>query len=106
MLLRKINNVKGERLRIGTMAIDPHGELVCLYEQERGEFLLVEIDDILKHFKYYRYSCTKSELTMWRRIVMTIESRCKRGLSSSQSKYWRCTRPSSFPSAVVTLNAL
>lgn len=54
MLLRKINNVKGQRLRIGTMAIDPHGEVVCLYEQERGEFLLIEIDDILKHFKHYR----------------------------------------------------
>lgn len=54
MLLRKINNVKGQRLRIGTMAVDPHGELACLYEQERGEFLLMEADSFLKHFEFYR----------------------------------------------------
>ena len=35
MLIRKINNIKGERLRIGNLAVDPHGEFVCLYEQER-----------------------------------------------------------------------
>lgn len=35
MFIRKINNVKGERLRVGTLGVDPHGEIVCLYEQER-----------------------------------------------------------------------
>ena len=54
MLLRKINNIEGQRLRAGAMAVDPHGELVCLYEQERGDFLLMEVDSFLKHFEFYR----------------------------------------------------
>jgi hypothetical protein len=33
--MRKMNNIKGERLRISNLGVDPHGELVCLYEQER-----------------------------------------------------------------------
>lgn len=31
MLIRKINNIDGERLKIGTMAADPHGKMVCIY---------------------------------------------------------------------------
>jgi hypothetical protein len=31
MLIRKINNIDGERLKIGTMAVDPHGKMVCIY---------------------------------------------------------------------------
>lgn len=54
MLIRKINNINGERLRIGNLAVDPHGELVCLYEQERCQFILVEVDAIFKYFEQYR----------------------------------------------------
>jgi hypothetical protein len=54
MLIRKINNINGERIRIGCFGIDPHGKLVCLYEHQRSQFILVEISTIYKHFEHYR----------------------------------------------------
>lgn len=51
MLIRKINNINGQRVRVSTLAVDPHGKLVCIYEHTRGEFIVVEICSIYKLFE-------------------------------------------------------
>lgn len=50
MLIRKINNIDGGRVRVSTVAVDPHGRLVCIYEHIRGEFIVIEIGSIYKLF--------------------------------------------------------
>ena len=55
MLLRRVSNVNGFELQAVTLQVDPHGRLLCLFNPDRLEFVLLEIPQIYKHFLEYRY---------------------------------------------------
>mgnify|MGYP000853144315 FL=1 len=55
MLLRRVSNVNGFELQAVTLQVDPHGQLLCLFNPDRLEFVLFEVAEIFKHFFEYRY---------------------------------------------------
>jgi hypothetical protein len=55
MLLRRVSNVNGFELQAIALQVDPHGRLLCLFNPDRLEFVLLEIPQIYMHFLEYRY---------------------------------------------------
>ncbi len=74
MLLRRVSNVNGSELQAVTLQVDPHGRILCLFNPDRLEFILLEIPDIYKHFLEYRYKQINIVLTIFSTPVMIIQS--------------------------------
>jgi hypothetical protein len=50
MFIRKINYIDGRKLSVNILAADPHGEFVCIYDDQQDTFFVLQAMSVLKHF--------------------------------------------------------